>query len=310
METKYLTEFLKLAEVLDYREASEFLFISQSTLSRHIMSLEQELGVSLFYRTTRHVELSEYGKALIPYATNILNEQDRFIRENITGTSGDLVVSFPGAMAPHDVAVHFRRFQQENPGIRLLLVHSADYLSEMYLNKCSFVFIPDGVLDDTYPKNYPLEIQNVPFLTDRMVCVIPNDHPLAKKEVIGLSDLADNLVLVQYPYYNAEMPLMQSCQKEKIKLHIHRVNSSDYYEGSVAVGMIDAVVINHVIAIIPERDARFFKHGPIKIVPIGPMVPCYQVIAYKKHTLTPEENTFLNYITSIPNELQRSQSRP
>lgn len=62
MTTQQLNEFYILATTLSYSEAAEKLFISQSTLSRHIKSMEDELNVRLFSRTTRTVELTSEGK--------------------------------------------------------------------------------------------------------------------------------------------------------------------------------------------------------------------------------------------------------
>ena len=71
MELKRLEEFVTLAETGNYLEAADALFLFQSTLSKHIMALEKELGVHLFERTTRKVRLSSDGECLLPYAVKI-----------------------------------------------------------------------------------------------------------------------------------------------------------------------------------------------------------------------------------------------
>lgn len=62
MNTEYLKEFVVLAETKNFCEASDRLYMNQSTLSKHIKSLENELGINLFLRTTRRVELTNYGQ--------------------------------------------------------------------------------------------------------------------------------------------------------------------------------------------------------------------------------------------------------
>ena len=71
MNTEFLKEFVVLAETKNFWEASERLYMNQSTLSKHIKSLENELGVELFTRTTRRVELTSYGQTFLPYARTI-----------------------------------------------------------------------------------------------------------------------------------------------------------------------------------------------------------------------------------------------
>ena len=73
MNIKYLEEFLTLADTLNYSEAADKLYISQSTLSKHIIAIENELEFHLFDRDTRHISLSESGKAFYGYAKTIVN---------------------------------------------------------------------------------------------------------------------------------------------------------------------------------------------------------------------------------------------
>jgi len=76
MDINYFREFVILAQTGNFMEAAEILFCSQSTLSKHIKKMEREFGVSLFDRTTRNVEISKFGKLLLPYAQQITEIQD------------------------------------------------------------------------------------------------------------------------------------------------------------------------------------------------------------------------------------------
>lgn len=71
MDTKHIAEFAALAETENFWQTSGELFISQSSLSKHIQSLERELGVTLFRRTTRHVKLTAEGELFLSYARQI-----------------------------------------------------------------------------------------------------------------------------------------------------------------------------------------------------------------------------------------------
>lgn len=81
MNTENLKEFIVLAETKNFWEASERLYMNQSTLSKHIKNLESELGISLFTRTTRRVELTNYGRIFLPYAKSVIrSEFEGFLR--------------------------------------------------------------------------------------------------------------------------------------------------------------------------------------------------------------------------------------
>lgn len=74
MELRQLKYFVKVAETLNFSEASRNLFITQSTLSQQIRQLEQELGTALFQRDSHRVELTEAGSELLPYAMRTIRD--------------------------------------------------------------------------------------------------------------------------------------------------------------------------------------------------------------------------------------------
>lgn len=74
MELRQLNYFVKVAETLNFSEAAKALCVTQSTLSQQVRQLEDELGVSLFVRTSRSVSLTEAGSELLPRALDTLHE--------------------------------------------------------------------------------------------------------------------------------------------------------------------------------------------------------------------------------------------
>ena len=71
MNLDYIREFCALADVKKYSEAAEICYVSQSALSKHIKSLEKELGFPLFHRTAHVVMLTDLGEAFLPYAKEL-----------------------------------------------------------------------------------------------------------------------------------------------------------------------------------------------------------------------------------------------
>ena len=74
MELRQLKYFVEVGRLKSYSLASKTLFITQSTISQQIRKLEEELGVELLTRDTRHVALSDYGEQFYPCAVQILEE--------------------------------------------------------------------------------------------------------------------------------------------------------------------------------------------------------------------------------------------
>ena len=118
--------FAEVSRRKSYSEASKALFVTQSTLSQQIQKLEDEIGVELLTRDTRHVELSDYGTQFLPYALQILQDAqasiDR-IKDVQNLMAGELRVGSTFSFDPllHKTALDFHR---RHPHIRLTM-HSA-----------------------------------------------------------------------------------------------------------------------------------------------------------------------------------------
>jgi DNA-binding transcriptional LysR family regulator len=82
-----LSVFLAVARCRSFSRAAEDLFVSQPAVSKHIQQLEGELGVQLFQRLGRHVELTDAGHILMDYAqrVTVLTEEVRRVLEELEG---------------------------------------------------------------------------------------------------------------------------------------------------------------------------------------------------------------------------------
>jgi DNA-binding transcriptional LysR family regulator len=92
VDLRQLRYFVAVAEELHFGRAAERLHMSQSPLSRAIRELEQELGVVLFIRTTRHVELTPAGSALLERARRALSELDAAVADARRAAEQDIGV--------------------------------------------------------------------------------------------------------------------------------------------------------------------------------------------------------------------------
>lgn len=81
MDINYLREFIVLSQTLNFSKASEVLFISQPTLSRHIHIIEEEVGCNLFFRTKHSVELNKFGKEFLREINDIVSQYDNVVKK-------------------------------------------------------------------------------------------------------------------------------------------------------------------------------------------------------------------------------------
>lgn len=203
MNTTYLKEFTVLAEAKNFWEASERLYLNQSTLSKHIKSIESELGVPLFIRTTRRVELTEYGKALLPYAQTILRAEFEYSATLLQMQNYEkdlLTLGAIPAMAQYDITNLFLQFKKEYPdsNVRLIEDDPGALPELLYNRKCEIIFTRESKLD--FEKNFLTDerLVRIPYMQDHLVALLPVGHPLSGKESISLQDLnSENFCMIK-----------------------------------------------------------------------------------------------------------------
>ena len=102
--------FVAVAEELHFGRAAERLHIAQPSLSHQIRRLEQQLGVTLLDRTSRRVELTDAGRALLAEGRRLLLPSERTVRLVRSASTGTLTVGFFGSAASAFLPILIRSF--------------------------------------------------------------------------------------------------------------------------------------------------------------------------------------------------------
>lgn len=209
MDISRFGEFAILAQSRTFLEAAELLFMSQSTLSKHIMAMERELGCTLIDRTKREVTLTEQGRILLPYAqkiTTLLHHCRSALADTMEEPLRTITVGSIPIMAPYGITDALAEFQQANPSYAFEVIEAeSDELKRRLLREeIDLAFIRDG--GEPEP-----EFKKVPFTSDSLIAVLPATHPLARHEgPIDLARLADESFLL-LPEGSFVHRLAQSC---------------------------------------------------------------------------------------------------
>ena len=196
MTTERLYEFLILSQTLNYSKAARKLFMTQSTLSRHIMELEKELGVSVLERSTHGVSLTQAGKILAQRSRPLIEKSHLAInRLHQSGlqTSGTVsIASLDGEMLNtlHQFLSKFmEKFKEID--INVEIIPSAEHTAA--LDKYDLVFSPFEV------QNLPSYVQRrVVFRDPGVLAVLPNNRYLHNHR-IALEELVGETLFVPYP---------------------------------------------------------------------------------------------------------------
>lgn len=200
METRQLRYFVAVAETRHFGRAAERLHIAQSPLSQAIRQLEAQLGAPLFERTTRRVDLTAAGEALLGEAVRILASLDA-AREQVghvaAGALGRLRVGATGLATYRHVPDLVRRLTAELPGLALT------FTTEMLTPALASALV-DHRLDLAVlrpPVSEP-GLDGHVLAREHLVLAVPARHRLARGPTpapVPLQDLADEDFVVYAP---------------------------------------------------------------------------------------------------------------
>ncbi len=260
MNEQQLLYFSTVVKTGSFSEAALELDMSQSSISRQIIALEDELGVTLFSRQKRRIELTEAGSELFPQAEEILAQIRAMKRDarsmHMAHTNELTILSLPigGYLNIYEL---IRRFQKEHAdtSIRLLEIEEPALFSRVNNN--------DFQIALTYPDSSYLAhpVSFFPILEDELVLAVPVTHPLAAKRSLQPQDLN-----------GLELMLMEKhtciCHQAEAFLASHQLNPQIIYQGRPD-SILSAAGAGHSCALISRLHAGNTANGSIRLIPFA-----------------------------------------
>jgi DNA-binding transcriptional LysR family regulator len=189
MELRHLRCFAAVAEHLNYTQASRHLHVAQPAISRTILDLEAELGVKLFSRNKRHVELTAAGTVFSREAGAILAQVELAkwqAQRAARGETGRIAIAFMGSAAAPFLPQIIRAYRHQYPDVEL---HLREMTPEQQLEA-----FEAGTVDVGFSR--PLGAEHDDWLageliyTDRLVLALPREHRLAGRRKVNLREAA------------------------------------------------------------------------------------------------------------------------
>ncbi|GMQ23392.1 LysR substrate-binding domain-containing protein [Algoriphagus sp. oki45] len=200
MELRHLSYFQAVAEELNYRKAAERLFISQPGLSRQIKQLEEEMGVQLFERDRKHVELTaagEYFKREVDFILNHLQITQKQIQEIAQGKEGELRIGFLGSASNQVLPDLLQKLNSRFPKINTSL--------EELSNQIQVEMIQKDKLDLGFVRlaSVPEDLEMRSVYRDTFSLVVPADHPISVDTFQSVGQFSDeSFILFSSDYSN------------------------------------------------------------------------------------------------------------
>lgn len=186
MDTRHMRYFVALAETLHFGHAAARMNMSQPPFSRQISSIEKTLGVRLFERNSRNVQLTAAGKHFLRDCRNVLDSFESACRDAqlvASGMKGEMRLGFMMHAAQGVLPSLVRRYSDTRPDIRLILEERIPTdIDEMLL---------EGKLDAavTFGAAHASHLRTLLLSRDRLRAIMPAGHALVHSDTIGPKQL-------------------------------------------------------------------------------------------------------------------------
>lgn len=265
MELQQLRYAVAIAEEQSFTRAAERCFVVQSALSRQIKSLESELGVRLFARTSRKVEATPAGEAFVEQARLCLRAAER-AKVAAAAAHGDirgaLTIGVIPTVTAVDIAAVLGAFRRSYPevGVHVRTGSSDEFLRRIAAGELDVGFL--GLAEGVTPQG----VQTRELSRERLVAVLAEGHRLAERRRLRLEDLADE-PFVDFPEGSSgreqsDLAFDRAGLRREVSFE---VNTADLLTGLVRQGLGAALVAPSVAREAPGCVCISVSDGPVRV---------------------------------------------
>ncbi|WP_189258158.1 LysR family transcriptional regulator [Lentzea flava] len=247
MELRQLEHFLAVADECHFTRAARRMHVSQSGLSASIRALEVELGAPLFLRTTRQVELTQAGRALLPEARRALGSIES-AKDAVAAVQGLLrgtlsVGSLQCLHVVHLPAV-LSRFHEIHPGVEIRMRQSgnAELVEEVRAGRLDLAFV-------TRQPKIADNLRVSTLATEPLVLACAPGSPFAARESVELSELAGQPFVDFNPDWGTRDEVDRTLAAAGVERHV-AVEVNDVHS------LLDFVGFGLGVALVPQSFAN------------------------------------------------------
>lgn len=296
MEIERMNEFVVLAQTCNYQTASEALFTTSSTLSKHISQMEKELGHLLFDRTTRKVTLTEAGTLFLEKCkkiTDIYSDTLMELNQEATVSNNTLTVAFSNNMRQYGILEIGYALTKLHPEIDVRMMEYPDQSVNTMLHAQTLDFVFSSRLD-----LFSNDVEQKIFAQDDVILIMPREHPLAHKKALHIEELKEMPFIICNSYHTSNR-FFDVCKEHGFTPKVQMTTGNSFTA-------IDAVVNNQGISLLSRThylQHQYDQHDPldkVAMVEIIPKMPFHVYLLYlKTRPLSRAMKMYLDYIKKM-----------
>ena len=295
MEIRQIQYFLSIVDTGSFSAAADEHYISQSSLSKKIIALEEELGVPIFDRSKRKVSLTEAGEAFLEHARKI----DVAYKATIVDLNGYKLDtdSFSIAAIPvitqYGITSYIAQFQDLYPDIHITLeeIHGLNIFPALEERRFDVAITRDNYLD--HEKFTSFEIRK-----DKLLVVVSPKNPHATRSSISIKELSNDNFIVFDRVTDLHKLIMDECEKAGFEPTI-------FYSSHRKVSVFGLVGANIGLALMPSQIYEYHKHPDVVAIPLVEDIECNVVLTHLKNKKLPRSaKLFIEFLKKTVAENQ------
>lgn len=280
MEIESLKCFVVLSDKKKFIEAAFECNMTQSTLSKKIKKMENELGVQLFNRTMHETVLTVEGKKFYKYAKSILMMYDRALVELQPNT---IRLGCMSVLSPYHIPKMLRDFSLSHQHLEFHIKESSARYAIDHIDDFDFILIRTDLLDK--PSDYVI----CPLIDDELCVVVSILNPLSKKSEIYLSDIKDEAFIFPEKGSGGYEIFYDACKQAGFEPNI-------VVEMPHTSTMFSFVEENVGISLSFKKVYQEFENPKLKMIPLKDNLHYPIAFVYKKgKILHPIKKEFMEY---------------
>ena len=285
MRLAQLRYFVTIAQLENMSQAAELLHLSQSSLSKNLATLEEELGMPLFHRNGRRLTLNSAGARLMEFSTMVLRELDNVMDDmRLLSSGGEARIRIGAAGTNEELTRCLAAFREIRPEAEFEITAGIEGMEHLDINAFDMLIYPAG---PKYSK-----FTGYPLYEERYSLAAAARNPLTKNPSLRPKALeGQDVVFLRSGHGAGEYPC-QVCSALALRFRsVSYADSREFHRQMIADGLC--------VGFVPTGCASFYRgEGEIRLVPVQDrrfarqMMVCFR----REKTLSPFIREFRDFV--------------
>jgi DNA-binding transcriptional LysR family regulator len=293
IEFRHLESFCRVADLKSFSKAADDLFLTQPTVSGHILSLEQSLSLRLFDRASRQVRITKSGEVFRDYASKILSLRKSMLNalsEFSQGIRGELSLGSSTIPGEYLLPRLIGNFKKKHPSfvISLKIADTKEVVQYVLEDQVEFGIIGAKL-------NHP-SLHYEKYEEDEIIVVAPSEHRLTRKKRVDLDELLKEPWIIREEGSGTRIAVERALRRKGRTLNQFNVVMEMGSTSSVKEGVKAQLGLAFIPARATEGEVLQGSFSRINVEGLEPISRQIYIVSHRRRTLSPMATEFLRFL--------------